>query len=445
MSANFACVASLRAHARRVRQNWDTLERMRELARLGPLSEVFAYAPELGCLLRHLDPALWRRFKSADPRWRPAQADDLAFLHYCEGLPEIDLPLLLCAAVGDIATWQRELDSSLVCERSMITPDAHRPAGSWPMAQVPAIWLAPGPTSSRARVYAPSACLDYPLAPPELGWAREMLEGRPQGECTPATDEQIARVHPLRLLRDIDRFAASGGGRFDPETPVIRETPAAIRAAAGAIAKAVRDGLGDRGKRVGICLARPGSHHAGVDRPMGTCLINNLAVGATEALSQGVERVAIVDVDAHHGNGTQEIFCADPRVLAASIHQFPFYPGTGLQSADPGILNRPVRTDAGQSFAEEWTAVLGALVAHRPGLILVEASFDAHELDGISELGWRDEDYQRVFHDLRSLSLGLGVPLVLEVGAAATQVAFRRGLAATLHGLAQAEAEADAR
>ncbi len=202
-----------------------------------------------------------------------------------------------------------------------------------------------------------------------------------------ATPEELLLVH---TAAHVDRLAASAGRhvRFDADTAAGPRSHAAALAAAGAVVDAVErvlDGSLDRA----FCAVRPPGHHATPDRAMGFCLLSNVAVGAAAALARGLTRVAVIDFDVHHGNGTQEAFWRDPRVLFVSSHQFPYYPGTGaLDEVGEGdgrgfTVNLPM--PAGQNDGEyrrayrEIVEPIGR--AFDPQLVLVSAGFDAHRDD----------------------------------------------------------------
>jgi acetoin utilization deacetylase AcuC-like enzyme len=208
-----------------------------------------------------------------------------------------------------------------------------------------------------------------------------------------ATDEDLLRVHTDEHVQGI----VSTRGRatmIDDDTFTSPDSEAVARLAAGAVLTGVDRVLdGPKGSRA-LVLVRPPGHHAEADRAMGFCLYSNIAVGAAYARSRGCDRVAIVDYDVHHGNGTQWIFYEDPTVLFASSHQYPFYPGTGAASEKgrgPGLgytLNLPL--DAGTQDAEieqkYSTQVIPALRAFKPNLLMVSAGFDAHEMDPLGQL-----------------------------------------------------------
>ena len=208
----------------------------------------------------------------------------------------------------------------------------------------------------------------------------------------PATPQELLRVHEEAYL---DRIARTAGraARLDPDTFTSPESRDVALLAAGATAAAVERVLaGDDDSSRAFALVRPPGHHAEAGRAMGFCLYNNAAVAAAHARQHGLARVAIVDYDVHHGNGTQWIFYDDPRVLYVSIHQFPFYPGTG--SADQIGRGRGegftfnVPLEAGATDAD-YLHVFGALVRpvleqFEPELIVVSAGFDAHERDPLA-------------------------------------------------------------
>jgi len=214
---------------------------------------------------------------------------------------------------------------------------------------------------------------------------------------TPLAAERAAlvdlqRIHQPALIERIRRVAASGGGNLDLDTAVsARSFEAALFAAGGTIA-AARAVLAGQVQRA-FALVRPPGHHALAHRAMGFCLFNNIAVAAAWALAEGgVSRLAIVDFDVHHGNGTQAAFDGDPRVLFASPPQYPYFPGTG-DWRDDAPLDRgghclniplPARTgDAGYRQAFE-QLIVPAVRRHRPELIVVSAGYDAHWADPIS-------------------------------------------------------------
>src|SRR5262245_39978031 len=202
-----------------------------------------------------------------------------------------------------------------------------------------------------------------------------------------ATHEQLARVHDEDYLRVI---AATRGRatRLDPDTFTSPESQEVALLAAGAAIDAVERVMGGS-HRAAVAMVRPPGHHAERDRAMGFCLFNNVAVAAAHARAQGAAKVAIVDYDVHHGNGTQHIFEADPHVLYVSTHQFPYYPGTGAadeigrQAGRGFTVNVPLEVGAlDDDYRLAFSAiVLPVLRQFEPDLILVSAGFDAHERD----------------------------------------------------------------
>jgi acetoin utilization deacetylase AcuC-like enzyme len=205
----------------------------------------------------------------------------------------------------------------------------------------------------------------------------------------PATREELERVHDARY---VDAVEATRGRAvsLDPDTYTSPDSYDIALLAAGAAAQAVGLAL-DRDDAV-LALVRPPGHHAERDRAMGFCVFNNVAVAAAAALGRGLTRVAIVDYDVHHGNGTQWTFYDDPRVLYVSTHQFPYYPGTGaadetgLREGTGFTVNVPLEAGAtDQDYALVFRrAILPVLAAFRPDILLISAGFDAHEQDPLA-------------------------------------------------------------
>lgn len=214
-----------------------------------------------------------------------------------------------------------------------------------------------------------------------------------------ATRTDLERVHPAAYLDRIEQICASGGGRLDPDTYASAGTWRAATLAAGAgltAVDALRRGEGD----AAFCAVRPPGHHANSTESMGFCLISNVAVVAASLAEQG-ERVLIIDYDAHHGNGTQDVFYDDPRVLFVSLHQWPLYPGTGRHTevgAGAGIGYTVNVTVPPGATGDVYLRALDQIVAPRveafaPTWLIVSAGFDAHRFDPITELGLTSGDF----------------------------------------------------
>jgi acetoin utilization deacetylase AcuC-like enzyme len=218
-----------------------------------------------------------------------------------------------------------------------------------------------------------------------------------------ATDEDLLRVH---TREHVDAIAATRGKAtmIDEDTFTSPDSDEIARLGAGAVLAGVDRVLdGPKGSRA-LALVRPPGHHAEADRAMGFCLYSNIAVGAAYARSRGCARVAIVDYDVHHGNGTQWIFYEDPTVLFVSSHQYPFYPGTGAASEKGrgnGLgftLNVPLDAGATDDDVERKYAdqVIPAVRQFKPDLLMVSAGFDAHEMDPLGQLRMTTEGFGRL-------------------------------------------------
>jgi len=222
-----------------------------------------------------------------------------------------------------------------------------------------------------------------------------------------ASDQQLARVHPIEYVQAI-REAAPTHGRvhLDPDTAMNPFTLNAALRAAGAAAFAVDLVLQENFSSV-FCSVRPPGHHACRVRPMGFCIFNNVAVAARHAIEEhGLERVAIIDFDVHHGNGTEDIFEGDEHVLMASTFQHPFYPYSGTESPASNMVNVPLAAGSGsREFREAVSkAWVPALNAFEPELIIFSAGFDAHAEDDLAMLRFTDADYGWVTREVKAIA-----------------------------------------
>jgi acetoin utilization deacetylase AcuC-like enzyme len=214
-----------------------------------------------------------------------------------------------------------------------------------------------------------------------------------------ATRKQLERVHTARYLDSLAaRQPVAGLEWVDADTYVVADTLLAARHAAGAAVLATDLVIGGRAENA-FCAVRPPGHHARRDSAMGFCFLNNVAVGAAHALAAGgIERVAILDFDVHHGNGTEDIFVNDERVLLCSTFQHPFYPFTGSAANTRHIVNVPLPAASGGSefragIEEHW---LPAIERFAPGMFFVSAGFDGHVTDPLGGLSLTEADFRWV-------------------------------------------------
>ena len=218
-------------------------------------------------------------------------------------------------------------------------------------------------------------------------------------EARPAARAELERVHAPEYVDAIFGAAPERGYAFlDPDTSMNASSlPAALRAA-GAVVMATDMVMAGEVSSA-FCAVRPPGHHATPGRPMGFCIFNNVAIGAAHALeAHGLERVAVLDFDVHHGNGTEDAFHDDPRVMLCSTFQHPYYPYCGADSGNDHIINVPLpaMTDGAGFRAAVQRSWLPALERHRPQLVFVSAGFDAHREDPLAYLRLEDEDYRWV-------------------------------------------------
>ena len=226
----------------------------------------------------------------------------------------------------------------------------------------------------------------------------------------PADVETLSRVHRAGYVdATLEAVPAEGRAFLDPDTVVSPGSRAAALLAAGACVAAVDAVLAGEADNA-FCAVRPPGHHAEADRAMGFCLFNNVAVAALHArAAHGLRRVAVVDFDVHHGNGTQAVFYADPDLFYGSTHQYPYYPGTGARGergVAGNIVNEPLAAGSGSA---EFRAAMGgsmlpALAAFAPELVLVSAGFDAHAADPLADLRLTEEDFVWVTGELMAIA-----------------------------------------
>jgi acetoin utilization deacetylase AcuC-like enzyme len=268
------------------------------------------------------------------------------------------------------------------------------------------------------RVYTHAACLQHdpgqghPESPARLQAVIEALHQSLPAlqwlDAPRASVDQILRVHTADLIARVLDTPVSDAVRLDPDTVLSAGSAQAALRACGAGIAAV-DAVLASAPRHAFCAVRPPGHHATAMTAMGFCLFNNIAVAAAHALAaHGLERVAILDFDVHHGNGTQAIFELEPRVLYLSSHQSPLYPDSGRaeETGVGNIVNAPLPPRSGsQVFREAWgKGLLPALDAFAPQLVLISAGFDGHRLDPLADLQLEAADYHWLSREIAALA-----------------------------------------
>ncbi len=254
---------------------------------------------------------------------------------------------------------------------------------------------------------------DHPESPARLGAIEDQLIAAglmpylQQHEAPLATIEQLARVHKRHYIDAIHASSPKHGLIYlDPDTAMNPYTWNAALRAAGAAALGAE--LVMEGKVANaFCSIRPPGHHAESERAMGFCIFNNVAVGVAHAMAKyGLTRVAIADFDVHHGNGTEEIFHDDPRVMLCSTFQHPYYPFRGADTGNEHIINVPLPAGtSGKAFREAVTKYwLPALERFQPELVFFSAGFDAHRDDFIAQLSLREADYAWVTEEVSKIA-----------------------------------------
>jgi acetoin utilization deacetylase AcuC-like enzyme len=316
----------------------------------------------------------------------------------------------------------------------------------------PSAWLVDDALFDEHALGGPLEPAYHPERPERLVAARAAasaasVEWRPSPRRV-ATVEELARVHEPSYLEELDRLRGRSG-YLDPDTYIApRSVDAAFAATGGAIG--LVDHLVDSDVKQGVALLRPPGHHARPGEAMGFCLLNNVAVAAAHALARGLRRVLIVDWDVHHGNGTQEMFWRSPEVLYASLHQFPFYPGTGAaEETGEGegrgfTLNVPLSSGGGDDVYRSAfeRAIVPVAMEYAPDLVLVSAGFDASIRDPLAQMRLGSSAFGWMGKALRSVADATAqgrIALILEGGY--DLVGLESGLAAAIGGVVGAEAE----
>ena len=237
--------------------------------------------------------------------------------------------------------------------------------------------------------------------------ATGILEHLVDVDAPPATREQLLRVHDPDYVDAIEASVPQRGlVHLDPDTAMSPHSHHAALRAAGAVIMAT-DMVMSGAVENAFCNVRPPGHHAERARAMGFCFFNNVAVGAAQALEKhGLERVAVVDFDVHHGNGTEDIFRDDPRVMMVSTFQHPFYPYSGVEGRSERMVNIPLAAySGGRQFREavekHWLPALGRF---KPEMIFISAGFDAHRDDDMASLSLVESDYAWVTGRIKEIA-----------------------------------------
>jgi acetoin utilization deacetylase AcuC-like enzyme len=271
------------------------------------------------------------------------------------------------------------------------------------------------------QLYSPPACAEHdpgamhPESPARLAAVLDALAAPEfsalvRREAPPAAREQLARVHPETYIDAVfEAIPETGHASLDADTTLSPGSGEAARRAAGALCAAV-DAVATGAAGNAFCAVRPPGHHAEPTRPMGFCMFNNVAIGALQArAAHGYRRVAVVDFDVHHGNGTQAMFWDDPDLFFGSTHQMPLYPGTGAaeeRGAHGNIVNMPLApmSGSGEFRAAMSQTILPALRRFEPDFLLISAGFDAHADDPLAGLQFHEDDYAWATEELLAVA-----------------------------------------
>jgi acetoin utilization deacetylase AcuC-like enzyme len=294
-------------------------------------------------------------------------------------------------------------------------------------------------------IFTSSTCLkhdpgpDHPETPARLRAVLERMRADPAAkvhEAQPAGIEPLLAVHPETYLRSLEAMSARGGGALFLDTILSRDSWAAVLAETGAVLAAVDHAL--QGRSHAFAAVRPPGHHALAARGMGFCLVNSVLVAARHVQRAGRERVLIIDWDVHHGNGTQALMEEDPSVRYVSLHQYPWYPGTGAAD-ERGVGNvfnvpRGPGKPADLYVADLWSAIVAATTDWSPDVVLVSAGFDAMTGDPLGGFTLEPVHYTDLTTRLRERLPAVPIVGLLEGGYSPERVAA--GVAAHITGLA---------
>ncbi len=260
-----------------------------------------------------------------------------------------------------------------------------------------------------------------------------------------ASVEEIALNHDPNYIQEVHDFCKSGGGFLDPDTYAVEETYDVALMAAGGVLEGI-DKILEGDVETAFCAVRPPGHHAEYAKAMGFCIFNNVAVGAHYLRKKGIEKVFIIDFDAHHGNGTQRSFYQDDKVFYFSTHQYPFYPGTGSASENGAgkgegyTLNVPMPAGAGDSEYEPvYSNLLPKVMREfKPNFVLVSAGYDLHSDDPLTYLNVSTRGIRKIVSSILKTSKDLGAPTLFALEGGYNLRALGESVVATVEEMLQA-------
>lgn len=418
-----------------------------KLLKLQPLTQNYEYAAEVGLAVRMRRGDLWKNFEKEEPELsslKLSQAAGFSFLFFLEN--NIDTTELLkeeALALNNAEEYMTiEIEASLNClekETDLEYQDKEikNVQSSFESFDDP-IWL----YKISNQNYLDTKCLDETIEASVAKFERNIIEK----EIIIPTKRELLKAHSSFYLKGLEETVNLLDEKemllLTPETPIIKTSLINAKESAGALLSAAKDinkvNRFQTTLPLILCWTRPGSHHAAASKAGGTCIINNLAVAAANIVQSSsfrAHRVAILDLDAHHGNGTERIFYNNDKVLTLSVHQKnPFFPGTGDEKnkgSYSGIgKNRNYEVKPGDSWIKYTDAALKKLKSFSPEVIFVELSGDAHYLDSVSELNATKKDFFLVGKTLKELNR----PVIAEIGASTSPEAFKETIQGFIEG-----------
>ncbi len=413
-----------------------------------PLTEHYEYSAEIGMIIRSIAPGWWAEFDKQEDLAEAlsSQAAGFRFLEFLEANIETEkdfhvLKEMISLAFAKAAS---RLKTELIATNNFLDSDLKRFKNH---RERP--WTKEIKKENGVFVFSPKKDdLDLSTRPDLVEFAEKITSSYPKINTESLEIKNLYKTHSKFYLDGLDQLTTEFDGVWlTPETIINQDSLKSSLASAGSIyygaETLLRDFQNERKRGLGLCLVSSWSHHAERSRAVGSCIVNNLAVASNMILNNyklRAKKIAILDIDAHHGNGSQEIFYKTDQVLTISIHQKgPFFPGTGseLHRGEGAGLNKNINLEVTSNWLEKATEAIGHLKRFHPEIILIELSGDASKEDPISNLNVTDEDYFR----LGEMISEINCPVIAEVGAASNFYSLASAVSSFVSGFSSSSRE----